>query len=719
MKATTDELAPTFHNVSHGRPLTDQVERQKITSGLWTSIAAADAAADQVSASRNVEPQSRANDDDICRKIVQGLQFKDIMARETQIQDPFPETFKWLFAEKTRVYGESTPAEMGDFKAWLESQVNDTPFWITGKPASGKSTLMKYICTHADLATNLRRWSGTLNLLTCRVYFWNPGVMAQKSQTGLLRTMLHQLLAQRPHLCRYVATKRYIYFQLAGTDESEPAEWTVEELRECITQVVSKLEGTDSVFILVDGLDEFEGDLSELISFLKRLHRHQNVKLCVSSRPWNIFRDEFHTYPSLRMELLTRPDIERYVRTRMRGCRALQELRAIDRESVEDLERQIIEKAEGIFLWVVLVVEKIVTVAQDNNDLRTIWAEFEALPPGLEELYSSMRRRLDSAHLEAASRMYQLLFRWTKLQTSVLKTKYFWMAINCHDTVELPQVPSERAIPGILPALERRLAGQTGGMLQVVRERSLSDLENTHVNFLHRTVFDWLQSVRPMIINDGPADYDPSVVLASVIVSEDNYIYSLPAYSQNYTPRMTVFEIGQTCNQSKASRLALLRVIDQIQRPEPKMVLGNTNATVPTAAIFTYCAPYLEAKRETSMAATAPPRPFWKSHLPKSLMRTSDKDAIGLMSDMALHLKRTPKTAYELNIKLQTFDILVKVSFAPVREVAAQVKKKQKTQEWPVAYWKALSSILRGEGYVELTDEIVARYDHDPAFGST
>jgi hypothetical protein len=175
---------------------------------------------------------------------------------------------------------------------------------------------------------------------------------------------------------------RYRYFQLAGPDAPHPPPWTLEELRSGLSRFVSGIHGTGRLALFVDGLDEYDGDLDTLISFLKRLHSDHKVKLCVSSRPWNAFKDAFRTYPSLRMEHFTKPDITKYVRTRIGASPAFQELRGPFATDVERLEAQIIEKANGVFLWVVLVVQKIIDTARDNNDLGEIWKVSAACRPG-------------------------------------------------------------------------------------------------------------------------------------------------------------------------------------------------------------------------------------------------------------------------------------------------------------------------------------------------
>ncbi|EXK83448.1 hypothetical protein FOQG_12310 [Fusarium oxysporum f. sp. raphani 54005] len=533
MKTKIEDLQPVFHNISRGRSA-NMRDRERIASGLWVSIATADQVAPYASLETCIEdaPYSAHNNNHICKRTLDGLEFKDMMAREGLIEDPFPETFQWLLEDE-----------------------------------------------HPDIIQeHLRRWSGDLRLLTCKVYPWNPGPIGQKSQSSLLRTMFYQLLLEKPDLCPLVASKQYKYFQLAGTDAPGPPEWTIEELRDSVRQVVFETKSTHRLPIFIDGLDEYKGDLKSLTSFVKQLHSHKRIKLCISSRPWNVFRDEFKVYPSLRMELFTRPDIEKYVHGRMKTSSAFQELRIVDPDSVEKLEFGIIEKAEGVFLWVVLVVEKLITTARDNNDLHAIWKEFTALQPGLEDLYASMRRRMDQSLLQGASKMYQLLFSWKEIRNRSISAPDFWMAINCHDPGEPQDYPTNNKTEGIVRALERRVAGHTGGMLQVRCDTPKAT--RTSVDFLHRTVFDWLQSNRPTIIRDGRTEYDPSLVLASALVSRlRHYNKSGSDIEYAFTTIRDVFHFGRSCNNCAGSRMNLLRIIARLQHHELEEAIFNPDYT--------------------------------------------------------------------------------------------------------------------------------------------
>jgi GTP1/Obg family GTP-binding protein len=46
---------------------------------------------------------------------------------------------------------------------WLQSE--SKMFWVSGKPASGKSTLMKYIITSPETLEYLEEWKPNVRLL--------------------------------------------------------------------------------------------------------------------------------------------------------------------------------------------------------------------------------------------------------------------------------------------------------------------------------------------------------------------------------------------------------------------------------------------------------------------------------------------------------------------------------------------------------------------------
>ncbi|KAL2815817.1 hypothetical protein BDW59DRAFT_153633 [Aspergillus cavernicola] len=85
------------------------------------------------------------------RRVRSSLQFRGMDDRATRIKLAFPNTFQWLFEEDIDSETEEEQPEPS-FRTWLTSQ-DKTIFWITGVPASGKSTLMKFIAEHPQWKT--------------------------------------------------------------------------------------------------------------------------------------------------------------------------------------------------------------------------------------------------------------------------------------------------------------------------------------------------------------------------------------------------------------------------------------------------------------------------------------------------------------------------------------------------------------------------------------
>ncbi|CAI6085842.1 unnamed protein product [Clonostachys chloroleuca] len=105
--------------------------------------------------------------------------------RVNQIEDPFQNTFNWIF-------------DLPLFYNWI--QEGSGLFWISGKPGSGKSTLMKYIFRSRqtwELMHDWRRASNAIDEVATGFFFHYRGTTLQKSFEGVLRSLIIQILV--PH----------------------------------------------------------------------------------------------------------------------------------------------------------------------------------------------------------------------------------------------------------------------------------------------------------------------------------------------------------------------------------------------------------------------------------------------------------------------------------------------------------------------------------------
>jgi hypothetical protein len=67
---------------------------------------------------------------------------------------------------------------------------------------------MKFVSDHPKTKEALRAWAGGEALHTASFYFWNQGFELQKSQKGLLRTLLFQILSKTPDAVHRVLPRR-------------------------------------------------------------------------------------------------------------------------------------------------------------------------------------------------------------------------------------------------------------------------------------------------------------------------------------------------------------------------------------------------------------------------------------------------------------------------------------------------------------------------------
>ncbi|KAL7937859.1 hypothetical protein V8C35DRAFT_290115 [Trichoderma chlorosporum] len=126
--------------------------------------------------------------------------------RLEQIEKTFSHTFDWIFDDRS-----------AGLSKWLQD--GQGVFWISGKPGSGKSTLMKLIVNDPRTGELLNRWTSKATMITAHFFFHHRGSPVQKSLSGLLRSILSQILEHKPELqqhLRPVLDARFI--QLAKTN---------------------------------------------------------------------------------------------------------------------------------------------------------------------------------------------------------------------------------------------------------------------------------------------------------------------------------------------------------------------------------------------------------------------------------------------------------------------------------------------------------------------
>jgi hypothetical protein len=203
----------------------------------------------------------------------------------------------------------------------------------------------------------------------------------------LIRSILYKILYSCPELIESVCQSRW-HDQLKGRDTSVLS-WSIDDLHVCLDALVSKnleLGGKKICFcFFIDGLDEYDGD-REVINALMSLSRSGHTKICASSRPWNRFADAFSASKLkdnyLELHRHTRGDISNYVQEELGSKFSISILSKVY-EDWKPLLREVIDRSEGVFLWVTLVVKReLLPMLEDRETITTIRKRLDEVPSG-------------------------------------------------------------------------------------------------------------------------------------------------------------------------------------------------------------------------------------------------------------------------------------------------------------------------------------------------
>ena len=204
------------------------------------------------------------------------MKFLEELSFPERIVDAYEKTFEWVY--RNPVESARTWANFAD---WLRDVSKSSLFWITGKPGSRKSALMKFLYHSLLTEATLQSWSLSVPLVTSAFFFWNSGSKIQMSQPGLLQTLLYQALSKHIDLIPRVCPERWDVCRLFGYD---PFPWTREDLLQAMGALVQEGCKTNKFFFLIDGLDRFEGvyeEQQDLVTLLRDIAKSPNVKMCV------------------------------------------------------------------------------------------------------------------------------------------------------------------------------------------------------------------------------------------------------------------------------------------------------------------------------------------------------------------------------------------------------------------------------------------------------
>lgn len=412
-------------------------------------------------------------------EIINTLRFTAMETRKLSIPEAHQNSFTWALENVSH----------SNLATWLRD--NDGIFWVSGKPGSGKSTLMKHIYEDEMTEKYLNAWAGEYRLVKSGFFFWSSGTSMQKSQLGLLRSVLEGLLSQFRDLIPTIFPERW---NDTITSRRIIKPWSDHELLEALELFSSKLVDTARICLFIDGLDEFEGKPATLIKLVRVLARIPNVKLCISSRPWNEFENEYghHSNRKVYMEQMNRSDILQYVSDTIGEHDHYQYLR---RNGCQDIVTDIVDKSQGVFLWVYLVVRDLSQGLDNFDRALDIERRLLQMPADLKDFFKHMISSLDPIYRTPTAKAFQLAVH---AERPMYMLNYFHLDMEEEDSAYAenmslsPMKPQE--ISELSTLMTKRLNARSRGLLEPAKNVNVDFWFGPRVHFLHRTAKDWMES---------------------------------------------------------------------------------------------------------------------------------------------------------------------------------------------------------------------------------
>ena len=344
--------------------------------------------------------------------------------------------------------------ENSNFLGWrsgLEAQPK--LFWLSGNPATGKSTLAGHIVRH------LEQMNGD-----CASFFFKHHTAGRSTISDMLCSLAWQMASLNTEIRRSLLAMMNEDVAIDRTDERSL--W-----RSIFISRIFRVYLRQPLFWIIDSIDESTRPTS-FFPLLAKIDAQFPLLVFVTSRPsLALERAVAHDQIPLYNEVITHDrslgDIALYVQARAH-------IFTCESDSVrEKLVERILEKSNGNFLWATLVVREL-EGAMSEQRVQDI---LESVPEEINELYARIFKQLLVSPKEA--KVVTTIFRWIVCASRPL-------------TVEELKEALRLEIHEVLPQLEKTLSAICGNLVNV-------DLQ-MRVCLAHQTVAEYLYQ------EDGPSE---------------------------------------------------------------------------------------------------------------------------------------------------------------------------------------------------------------------
>ncbi|KAI1426039.1 hypothetical protein F5Y12DRAFT_713695 [Xylaria sp. FL1777] len=381
--------------------------------------------------------------------IMNSLSFEKIYDRHSNIKSAYGKTCAWLLSHPDYI-GWLTPAEFPQHHGFL---------WIYGKPGAGKSTLMKYIYTRALESTDI----------TISFFFNARGDGLEKSTEGMYRSLLFQLLEKLPDLQEVLDRTSHL-----GQGQNDDGSWQIDDLQRLFSAAVAKL-GRRKVTCFIDALDECgETQVRDMVEHFEQLglcalETEGKLYICFASRHYPTICIQNGRTLTLEDQPGHSRDLEKYVRSKLRAGKD---------KNVESVRTELLQKAAGVFMWVVLVVN-ILNEEFQRGRIFAVRKRLQETPTELSALFKDILRR-DNKNMPDLL----LCIQWILYAKRPLKPEEFYYSVVAGlDPESLTEWDPQHITTD---DMKRFVSSSSKGLAEVTKSKAGT------VQFIHESVRDFL-----------------------------------------------------------------------------------------------------------------------------------------------------------------------------------------------------------------------------------
>ncbi|XXH04169.1 hypothetical protein Hte_010582 [Hypoxylon texense] len=304
----------------------------------------------------------------------------------------------------------------------------------------------------------------------------------QKSFEGLLRSVLSQIISERPEMSRFLQPmfkhKKFL----------TPDDWTLPILQKGLHAILAQEKEPLHLCLFLDAIDEYDGRLESICQFLEALGRidpkpNKVIKVCFSSRPWEVFLKYFRHCAGFRIQDFTQDDIRDYC------LGSLMEER-ISSIALETFVPHLVARSRGVFLWVKLVIKDLAKAAGVSSMSKTeLERLLESYPTELDSYYVEIIERIPHIHRWKAYAMLEIAVR----SNDIISPIHFVLAVNCSGLKTYDEVSQvhenlpDRDMEFWAEFVSLQSKKYCGGLIEV-----MFGTEGHYIQVLHQTVKDFV-----------------------------------------------------------------------------------------------------------------------------------------------------------------------------------------------------------------------------------